>query len=707
MTKRIFLAVVIVGWCIVVTLWGDALAPHDPRTRTAVYRTDTTIVVPPFPVGTPGYPLGSDQFGRDILSRLIVGTRPTMIAVFLIAVLRVFLGLIIAIVGVTALPWIRRIVSITINMITAIPPFLGGLLVLALAGASPSLAVFILALTWNSWGDCARDIIHQLQRFRQQPYYFAAQSSGDTEYSIMVRHGARLISPLLGRILVRELSSALTALAMVGFLGYFVGGATWIIVAGDAVPIGARTSDYPELGQMLATSFERMLRPEYLFVVGSYIALIIVGLQLLMSVLDEMTPRHIHAIAAVHSTIEWFVARQSPVWLLIIPCLITVGFYRVLAPAYTVDQQDTRSAPLITDRVHPWGVYGADASQSFRIAQISALTDPIIVTSTVTITSAPILGQHGDVLAYTDQPGLSIWHTDHTQTKVALPFTPVGTPTFDQLGRVIVVSATGDIVHMDLYGRILMAYHTVTRAEATSHAVVGPNGQVAVTVVDRIELFDSTGLTVWASNAIAGYQETAPVFSPDGTLIMLANQAFDAADGGRLPLYAGDANAQFENPRLISGADGYIYRRTGHRLTQLTGTRFVPVDARVIDWDASNVTLFFPQLTGVTIRGVGWQLYQGNGSRAEFVWMYGGGRYTHMPISPRSTLLAVTDDATAVTCTAQRITALDAHTTQPIWAYTPAVTLGECLGGAFSDTDSVYAYSHGLIWQQQHQPSSP
>ncbi|MFM7677570.1 MAG: hypothetical protein ACKO83_01840, partial [Roseiflexaceae bacterium] len=497
-------------------------------------------------------------------------------------------------------------------------------------------------------------------------------------------------------LFLREMSAALTLLAMVGFLGYFVGGATWIIVAGDAVPIGARAADYPELGQLLATSFERVLRPEALIATATYIGCIIVGLQCLL-IQPQGLPRRLPTwLHALRSDVEWWLARRSVVWLIVVLGSTGGATYWLLTPTPVAVHADNQPAPLIMQRVHPWGMYGGDASQSFRSAAIYAPNQPAVWHSPHALTSAPVLTARGVVYVYAGDR-LIQWQASNV-TSITLPFSPIGHPAIDASGNVVVVGAHGEIVHINSQGQIVLQYRTTTRGQATSGAIIDAAGNVAVTVVDRIEFFDAGGTAQWATVAIDGYNELPPVLSPDGAIIVLANQAFDIADGGRLPLFAGNPSAQYEGAALISGADGFIYRRIGHSMTQLSVAGFVPTEVRTIDWDAAHVTMFFPQYSGVTVDGVAWQLYSGYGSRATFVWMYGQHQYHTTSLHAQSLLLTVGDDASAVFCTPYQIYARAPGSKSDTWHYTIPPTLGDCLGGAFADTFSVVAFSDGLVW---------
>ncbi|MFN5935433.1 MAG: hypothetical protein ACK46D_14175, partial [Roseiflexaceae bacterium] len=144
----------IIGWLILIavasiTMFGEALAPHPARERHAVYIHGDTIITPPFPIATPGFALGSDQYGRDILSRLLVGTKPTMLTIVIVAFLRLSIGCVAGILAVTAPYAVRMSVRLITAVFAALPAFVGALLVLTLS-PNTTLGIFVVALTWNS-----------------------------------------------------------------------------------------------------------------------------------------------------------------------------------------------------------------------------------------------------------------------------------------------------------------------------------------------------------------------------------------------------------------------------------------------------------------------------------------------------------------------------------------------------------------------------
>ncbi len=81
-------------------LVGPALAPRDPlETNTPVKVADEWVRLPYPPLAVPGFLLGSDEFGRDLLSRLLWGIRPTLVLITIVAIVRLILGLVIGLIA--------------------------------------------------------------------------------------------------------------------------------------------------------------------------------------------------------------------------------------------------------------------------------------------------------------------------------------------------------------------------------------------------------------------------------------------------------------------------------------------------------------------------------------------------------------------------------------------------------------------------------
>lgn len=678
MTQRYaqILGTTIVIAVVLLTLFGPYVTPRNPRERTVVTKTATGYRAPPYDIGTSGFILGSDQFGRDMLSRMMAGTQPTMLTILVVATLRVIIGSAIGIINAFGHRMIAYFMHIIMRIITYLPQLFGALFVLVLAGNNPTLSIFIGALVWSGWGDVAQLVQQRIHEFRQLPVYEAAVSSGAPTQSILVRHIRRHLAPLWGMMWLREMSNSLGLLAMLGFLGYFVGGASWIIVAGDAIPVGARSADLPELGQLLATSFERVLHPQPMFLVGGYIAIILLGFNLLGDVVRVQLSYLPHHAAfgrwqRIVFDVEWWLSKLPKWQIVLLSSLIIGGMFGLLIEQRPSATQQLQSppAPIIWRESEHWRDARADAAGSLRgqlhqhAPQVTTLAPP-----PAKLTSVALGNADGDVVAYSETPSLVIYdgHTRTWQTH-QLKFRPVGNPALTSTDEIVVVGAQGFVAHYDFEGRQLRTYTVTTRAIATASATIGPDDAVYITVNDRIEAFDSTGTWKWATPKVLLFGEPQAQISPDGTLIFLGSEAFDITDGARLTMFAPPKSNDFENPLLISGADGYVYQRRGHQLTQLWVENLVPHPRTILGWNASQVTMFYPEQTGVTAQGIGWMIYKGFGGIGRFVWLPPDQEAIQMPIDATAKIMMVADDGQILACTQIECVSHTIGKEDPLW----------------------------------------
>ena len=128
----------------IIAIVGPSIAPKDPTEELNITMIEGQWYVPPFEIGTPGYPLGSDSFGRDLYSRLLWGIRPTMIMVVIVALVRLVLGVII---GLSA-GWFDgktgRFLNGLIQVALALPVLLVALGAIAIIGVELGIWAFII-----------------------------------------------------------------------------------------------------------------------------------------------------------------------------------------------------------------------------------------------------------------------------------------------------------------------------------------------------------------------------------------------------------------------------------------------------------------------------------------------------------------------------------------------------------------------------------
>ena len=142
--------------------------------------------------------LGTDDQGRDILSRLIYGARITLYVVVLVAVLAAPIGLVVGTVSGYAGGWIDALLMRVTDIFLAFPRLILALAFVAALGPGIENAVIAIAIT--SWPPYARIARAETLTIRQADYILAAQLLGASPWRIVLRH----IMPLcLSSVIVR------------------------------------------------------------------------------------------------------------------------------------------------------------------------------------------------------------------------------------------------------------------------------------------------------------------------------------------------------------------------------------------------------------------------------------------------------------------------------------------------------------------------
>ncbi|HIS31840.1 MAG TPA: ABC transporter permease [Candidatus Limivivens intestinipullorum] len=178
----------------------------DPETR-VIYDTDT--------VWNKSYILGTDSLGRDILTRLMYGTRVSLLVAFVAVAVNLVIGIVFGgisgYVGGIADTIMMRIVDI----ISTIPLTLYVILIMVLMGAG--IQSIIVALGTTYWVDMARVVRGQVLSLKNQEFVMAAKTIGSSTKTILLEH---LIPNAMGSILVTVTMLIPSAIFMEAFLSY-------------------------------------------------------------------------------------------------------------------------------------------------------------------------------------------------------------------------------------------------------------------------------------------------------------------------------------------------------------------------------------------------------------------------------------------------------------------------------------------------------
>ena len=207
-SKTAVAGLVIVGVYLFLALCGPWLAPYDP------YFQDLNLS---YLRPCMDHWLGCDEFGRDILSRLLYGARVSLViqfwAVMISLVIGTFLGSVSGYFGGR----IDEVVMRLMDIMKAFPGILLALAIVAILG--PSLTNLIVAIGINSVPGFSRVARGAVISVKKNDYVTAARAIGESDLSILFRYVLpNAISPIIVQTTMRMATVLLTA-AGLGFLG--------------------------------------------------------------------------------------------------------------------------------------------------------------------------------------------------------------------------------------------------------------------------------------------------------------------------------------------------------------------------------------------------------------------------------------------------------------------------------------------------------
>ena len=247
------IGVSIIAALLVMALFAPILAPHDPSEM----HLDLSFAAP-----SAEYPLGNDADGRDILSRIIYGARPSLGIGLAVVSISLFFGCAIGLVAGYWGGWADRAISFAMDVFLAFPGFLFAIAVAALL--APSIANVIVILCLKGWVTYARLARGQTMSLKERDFVIAGRAMGARRRRIIARH---LFPNMLGPIVVNA-SFGLAGVIMVESALSFLG---------LGVPV-----DVPSWGAMIDQGTQYLLvAPSLSIFPGIAIMLVVLGFNFL------------------------------------------------------------------------------------------------------------------------------------------------------------------------------------------------------------------------------------------------------------------------------------------------------------------------------------------------------------------------------------------------------------------------------------------
>ena len=194
---------------IAVAIFAPLLAPHDPIAQDLSRR-----LLPP---GTSGNWLGTDDFGRDILTRLLYGSRITLYIVLLVILTAPVAGLIIGTVAGYFGGWVDVILMRITDIFLAFPKLILALALVAVLGPGMENAVLAIALT--AWPPYARVARAETLTVRNSDYIAAVKLQGAGPIRVIWGHVMPMCLPSVIIRVTLDMAGVILTAAGLGFLG--------------------------------------------------------------------------------------------------------------------------------------------------------------------------------------------------------------------------------------------------------------------------------------------------------------------------------------------------------------------------------------------------------------------------------------------------------------------------------------------------------
>ncbi|MDQ0393392.1 ABC transporter permease [Labrys monachus] len=199
---------------VILALFAPQIAPKDPLEQDLMLAT-----MPPMtsPDAAPGCFLGTDDLGRDVLSRVIFGTRIALTVAFTAAGLSAVIGTLLGLAAGWYGGWTDRLVSRLVDIWMAFPPVLLSVLLVAVLG--PGLHSVIAAIVIIDWTRFCRVVRAETLTQAKLDYVTAAQALGFSRLQILFKEILPNVAPVLLALVSLEMGIAVIVEAILSFVG--------------------------------------------------------------------------------------------------------------------------------------------------------------------------------------------------------------------------------------------------------------------------------------------------------------------------------------------------------------------------------------------------------------------------------------------------------------------------------------------------------
>ncbi|MGV8953009.1 MAG: ABC transporter permease [Cypionkella sp.] len=262
-------------WLIVLVmaaLLAPWIAPKDPLAQDLFLGR-----LPPFWIkgAEPGYFLGTDSLGRDVLSRMLYGARLALTVALIAGSLTCVIGAALGLMAGFLRGWVDRLISRMIDIWMAFPPVLFSILLIAVLG--PGLLSIIIAIVVIDWTRFARVIRAEAMAQGAMDYVASATVAGRTRMSIMLTEILPNVLPTIVVLLTLEMGISIIVEAILSFVnlsistddptwgGMIAEGRTsvhqaWWVLVFPLIALFLTVLSFSQLGEGLKDRFDPVLR---------------------------------------------------------------------------------------------------------------------------------------------------------------------------------------------------------------------------------------------------------------------------------------------------------------------------------------------------------------------------------------------------------------------------------------------------------------
>lgn len=194
-----------------IALFAPLLAPYSPTQ----YNLDSVLVAP-----QASHWCGTDEQGRDVLSRLVYGSRISLSVGFVAVGISIFLGIFFGALAGYYGGWLDILISRAIEVVMCFPTFF--LILAVIASIGPGLINVMIVIGATGWTGVARLVRGEFLKLRNQEFVVGVQSAGAKTARIIVRH---LLPNSLAPVMVSAtfgVASAILIESSLSYLGFGV-----------------------------------------------------------------------------------------------------------------------------------------------------------------------------------------------------------------------------------------------------------------------------------------------------------------------------------------------------------------------------------------------------------------------------------------------------------------------------------------------------